>query len=222
MSAAAGISGIAVLLGEPARARMVESLMDGRARTATELALEAGVAPSTASVHLERLRDGGLVSLLRQGRHRYFVISDPAVAHLIEGLLGLSVSLHPARLLGSTDPQLRAARVCYDHLAGTLGVRIAQQLEARGYLLRAEGGPRLSARGCEWLADSGLAVPQGCKQALRDCLDWTERRMHLAGGVATVLLQRWTTLGWLVQEPTGRALRVSPRAEQRMLALALR
>lgn len=221
MNAATEISAIAALLGEAARARMVESLMDGRARTATELALEAGVAPSTASAHLERLRAGGLLSLLRQGRHRYFVISDPAVAVMIEGLLGLSASLRPAQLLGSTDPQLRAARVCYDHLAGTLGVRLAEQLDRLGYLQREDGLPRLSARGCEWLDAGGLCIPRG-KAPLRDCLDWTERRMHLAGGVATALLQRWLQLGWLLTSPNGRALRIAPRAEQRILALALR
>lgn len=222
MSGATEIAAIAALLGETARARMVEALMDGRARTATELALEAGVAPSTASAHLERLRAGALVSLLRQGRHRYFVISDPAVAALIEGMLGLSTSLRPAQQLGSHDPHLRAARVCYDHLAGSLGVRLAVQLESLGYVLREEGLPRLSARGGEWLDSGGLTIPARGKAPLRDCLDWTERRMHLAGGLATALLQRWIQLGWLRKEPNGRALRIAPRAEQRILALALR
>lgn len=222
MSGADGLAAIAALLGEPARARMVEALMDGRAWTATELALEAGVAPSTASAHLQRLRDGGLVSLLRQGRHRYFAISDPGVARAVEGLMGLSAALRPARPHGSADPRLRAARVCYDHLAGALGVRVAQQLEALGYVGRDEGAPQLTARGREWLQSGGMQIPNGRCAPVRDCLDWTERRMHLAGAVATALLAHWTSLGWLAREPAGRALRVDPRAEVRIAALALR
>jgi DNA-binding transcriptional ArsR family regulator len=222
MSAAEGLAAIAALLGEPARARMIEALMDGRARTATELALEAGVAPSTASAHLERLRDGGLVSLLRQGRHRYFAIGDPAVARAVEGLMGLSTVVRPAPLLGSAEPRLRAARVCYDHLAGALGVRVAQQFEGLGYVARVEGTPQLTARGREWLEAGGLAIGDGRAAPLRDCLDWTERRMHLAGPVPRALLDRWLALGWLLADPAGRALRIAPRAEARITALAVR
>lgn len=198
------------------------ALMDGRAWTATELALEAGVAPSTASAHPERLRDGGLLSLLRQGRHRCFAISDPAVAYALEGVMGLSVAVRPMGLPGSTDPRLRAARVCCDHVAGTLGVRVAQQLEALGYVERVDGSTLLTPRGREWLQAGGVQPLAGRSAPVRDCVDWTERRMHFAGAVAAALLVRWTSSGWLAREPTGRALRIAPGAEARIVALALR
>lgn len=196
-----GLSAIAALLGEPARERMVTALLDGRALTSTELALEAGVAPSTASSHLAKLCRGGVLSLAKQGRHRYFRLASPEVAASLEGLLTLSVVTQPVHT-GPGDPALRAARVCYDHLAGTAGVALLTTLRTKGFIT----SDAVTPAGERWLASLRVELPRSSRPLIRTCLDWSERRDHLSGALGAAILDRFLALRWVSREPAGRAL----------------
>ncbi|MEU4782335.1 winged helix-turn-helix domain-containing protein [Micromonospora sp. NPDC023633] len=205
---------LAALLADDTRARICLALLDGRAWTAGELARLAGVAPSTASDHLTRLVRGGLLVEQRQGRHRYLRLAGPSVAQLIEDLAGHAParpapagSLRAAR----AGAALAYARTCYDHLAGRLGVLVRDALLARR-LLDDAGGLALTPAGRDWL--DGLGVPVVPLRALRrpllrDCLDWTERRPHLAGALGAALCAHFLEVGWLTRGG-GRAVRLTP------------
>ncbi|SBT42388.1 ArsR/SmtB family transcription factor [Micromonospora narathiwatensis] len=218
------MAGLAALLADRTRASFCLALLDGRAWTAGELARAAGVAPSTATDHLNRLVRGGLLVEERQGRHRYVRLAGPSVAQLVEDLAGHAPAPSaPPRTLraASATAALAYARTCYDHLAGRLGVLVHDALLARGVLDRA-GGLAVTPDGVAWLAE--LAVPVEPLRAarrplLRDCLDWTERRPHLAGALGAALCARFLDLGWTVRG-TGRAIRVTP-AGRPALASAL-
>jgi DNA-binding transcriptional ArsR family regulator len=215
MAARPDISAITSAIAEPARARMLAALMDGRALTATELALEAGVAPSTASSHLGRLQQAGLIRLTAQGRHRYFRIATSEVAALLESLMGLAARGAPRRS-GPRDEALRRARVCYDHLAGERGVGLLERMRERR-LLRGDGGLlELTADGETWLAALGIdlgALRRTPRPLLRSCLDWSERRDHLAGALGAALLARLFDLRLVKRDPLGRAVSISARGE---------
>jgi DNA-binding transcriptional ArsR family regulator len=211
------IATVAALLGEPARARMLTALMEGRALTATELALEARVAPSTASSHLGRLLTSGLVTVARQGRHRYFRLAGEQVAAALEGLMALAPPQRlRARRPGPRDAGLRRARICYDHLAGELAVGLLARLQERELLRSGGRGIEVTPAGVVWLADLGVDV-----EVLRarrrplclPCLDWSERRFHLAGALGAALLERLLALRLLRRQPGSRAVAVSPRGE---------
>ncbi|MGN9813515.1 ArsR/SmtB family transcription factor [Micromonospora sp. BQ11] len=205
---------LAALLADDTRARMCLALLDGRAWTAGELARLAGVAPSTASEHLGHLVRGGLLAEERQGRHRYLRLAGPSVAQLIEDLAGHAPP--PRTPVGSwraarADAALAYARTCYDHLAGRLGVLVRDAMLARR-LLDDTAGLALTPAGRHWL--TALAVPvdlphNGRRPLVRDCLDWTERRPHLAGTLGAALCRRLFELGWLAPG-TGRAVRLTP------------
>jgi DNA-binding transcriptional ArsR family regulator len=209
------VSSVAALVGEPARGRMLTALMEGRALTATELALEGGVAPSTASSHLERLARGGLVTMARQGRHRYFRIAGPDVAAALEGLMAIAPS--GPRVIdrsGSVDEALRHARVCYDHLAGEAGVRLLESLSERKWVRCSRHGIAITTEGQEWFRRLGVDVEalRGERRPLcRPCLDWSERRFHLAGALGAALLDRLLALRWARREAGTRALAFSAR-----------
>lgn len=208
---------VAALLAEPARARMLVALLAGHALTATELALEADVAPSTASSHLGRLLASDWVEVARQGRHRYYRLAGPEVAAAVEGLMALTPRPRngcAAQRTGPRDEGLRRARVCYDHLAGEAGVRLFARMQEEG-LLRAAGTElEATSLGEEWLAKLGVDLP-----ALRarrrplclPCLDWSERRYHLAGGLGAALLERLLALRLVRRQPGSRAVILSPR-----------
>ncbi|HEX6911604.1 MAG TPA: helix-turn-helix transcriptional regulator, partial [Longimicrobium sp.] len=186
------IASVAALVGDSTRATMLTVLMDGRAHTATQLALDAGVSPSTASFHLARLTGGGLVAIARQGRHRYFRIPGPEVAAVIESLTYVAPPRAgaPSRRPGPADADLRRARVCYDHLAGEAGVRLLERLRDRGLVAGADDALALTADGEAWCARAGidLAPLRARRRRLcRACLDWSERRAHLAGGLGAAL-----------------------------------
>ncbi|MEH0845351.1 helix-turn-helix domain-containing protein [Micromonospora sp. CPCC 205711] len=207
------LADLAALLADNTRASFCLALLDGRAWTAGELARGAGVAASTASDHLTRLVRGGLLVEERQGRHRYVRLAGPAVAQLIEDLAGHApASPRSARSLRAVtaDAALAHARTCYDHLAGRLGVRLRDTLLARGLLGQADG-LALTPAGREWLAEFGVAPvpPRSRRPLVRDCLDWTERRPHLAGALGAALCQRFAELGW-TSPGAGRAVRVTP------------
>jgi len=206
------IAEVAALIGDPARANMLAALLDGRAFTATELAMVAGITPQTASGHLAKLTTARLISVESQGRHRYFRLAGPEVAGVLEGLMTLSVKGPPRhRPPGPRDETLRYARTCYDHLAGTLGVSLAWALVAQG-VLDPDEDFAVTESGAAALADFGLPVEGiACRRRplTRRCLDWSERRPHLGGALAAALLDRFDTLGWVKRLPDTRAVTVT-------------
>ncbi|GAB2945388.1 winged helix-turn-helix domain-containing protein [Micromonospora polyrhachis] len=203
----------AALLADETRAAFCMALLDGRAWTAGELARHAKVSPSTASEHLTRLIDGGLLAEDRQGRHRYVRLAGPAVAALVEDLASYSplTAAAPHNLRESVRMSAEArARTCYDHLAGALGVAVFDAMRGRG-LLADDRGLAITGAGWAWLTDLGvdLAVGSGSRPMIRPCLDWTERRVHLAGVVGAALCD-WAFRRHLVQRiGSGRALLVT-------------
>ena len=204
------------LLAEPARAAMLLALMDGSARPAGELARAAGVGAATASAHLKRLLEGGLLSVLVQGRHRYYRLADDEVAALLEGL-ALPRQRVPAFRPTTADLALRMARTCYRHLAGQLGVALCGNLLERGWLRSASDGLRLQPSGADALIAAGLNGDQ--TQGLlrlrgRGCLDWTERRPHLAGSVGAGLCGLAFASGWVRRIGTGRAVALTDAGER--------
>jgi DNA-binding transcriptional ArsR family regulator len=191
---------VASLLGEPARANMLTALMGGQALTAGELAREAGVTAQTASSHLAKLAQGGLVVPRRQGRHAYFALSGEDVAGVLEGLMGLAARTgHRRARPGPAEPALRRARVCYDHLAGELGVAMLDGLMARRFVSDGDDGLALTRAGEAFAGRFGIDVGRlrGSRRPLcRSCLDWSVRRGHLAGAVGAALLDRFYALRW--------------------------
>lgn len=203
------ISLVAALLGDPARARMLTALMNGQALTATELALEADIAASTTSSHLAKLEQQQLLRLRKQGRHRYFQLANHQVAEVIEQLLNLSQGL-ASKQRGTSDPALRQARVCYDHLAGELAVQLLDQFK-RQALINEEGLQlQLTDKGAAFFSKLGADINQLKQQRsrplCRNCLDWSERRDHLAGAMGKWLLNELLRREWLTRDLTGRAL----------------
>ena len=204
------VAGIAAAIGEPARARMLYSLMDGHARTATELAAVAAGTPSTASLHLARLKSARLVRVEAQGKHRYFRLEGPDVAAALEGLRVLA-GAKPVRFVPTAPTRLRAARTCYDHLAGTVGVGLRDRLEALGWLSTA-GGDELTAAGERSLEKMGVDVASARGQRRRfayPCLDWSERRHHVGGALGAALLRLALKRRWIVPDLDSRALEVT-------------
>lgn len=212
----------AQLMGDPARAAMLVAMLDGRAFTAGELARTAGIAPSTASGHLAKLHDGGLITLYPQGRHRYFRLASADVGNMIERMMAVTSELAAAHAIskpiftGPRDQALRRARVCYDHLAGEIAVGIADRMAQREELVMDRDGAVITPAGLALLEN--LGVPPGMERErgnahalCRPCLDWSERKPHLAGAIAAALLQRFQTLGWIKAMPQGRALEILPK-----------
>ncbi|HEX6347033.1 winged helix-turn-helix domain-containing protein [Umezawaea sp.] len=210
-----GLANLAGLLADRTRAAFCVALLDGRAWTAGELAAHVGVAPSTASEHLSRLVEGGLLVERRQGRHRYLRLADQRVAQLLEDLVAHVEPAAPARTLRSTTASaaLARGRTCYDHLAGRLGVAITDAMAAKGYLARTDGFTVTEA-GVAWLTGPLAADPTALRTAKRPlsrpCLDWTERRTHLAGTAGAHLCAHFQAQGWVRRTGTTRAVRVTP------------
>jgi DNA-binding transcriptional ArsR family regulator len=210
------ISRLAALIGDPARANMLAALMDGRALTASELASVAGIAAPTASSHLAKLEAGGLLQRRRQGRHRYFALQGDEVARVLESLMGLAARQGAGRRPGPKDPALRKARVCYNHLAGDKGTRLYASLIGAGHLAAAGQGLALTPAGRDAMDRFGIALaPLDAARAplCRECLDWSERRSHLAGSLGRALLARLEGLGWARRDPASRAIHFSRAGE---------
>jgi DNA-binding transcriptional ArsR family regulator len=225
MSSNARFAEIAALAGDPARAGMLHALMDGRALTATELARVAGIAPQTASGHLARMTAGGLLSVEKQGRHRYHRLASPAVARMMESVMRVASDLEPARRplrAGPRDAALRAARTCYDHLAGRLGVALADALVAGGYAELTHESGLITEAGMALLDRIGidvdaLAARRGNRAPrilCRPCLDWSERRPHLAGALGAALCSHGLEHGWIRRLDGTRAVAVTPKGER--------
>jgi DNA-binding transcriptional ArsR family regulator len=209
------------LLAEPARAAMLLMLIDGTSRPAGELARVAGITPATASAHLHRLLDGGLLALQAQGRHRYYRLADEHVAAMLESLaLARAPALRTMPARG--DAQLRRARCCYRHLAGALGVAFCATLLQRDWLQTGTRGLYLHAAGIDALASSGLTLADASRLYGRSCLDWTERRMHLGGPLGVALTAAMLDAGWLRRLPPGRALQPSADGLRRLGSLGVR
>jgi DNA-binding transcriptional ArsR family regulator len=211
------IARIAALIGEHARAEILTALMSGQALTATELAEVAGVTKQTISAHLAKLVDARLLAVESQGRHRYFRLADRDVAHVLESLMGVAYRAGAVRLRSSPrEPALRKARVCYDHLAGELGVLVYDSLEQRGLLSLRDGRLEVTPGGRRFFRDFGIEVDAlgGGRRALcRTCLDWSMRRHHLAGALGQALLERCYALGWARREKGTRVVSFSPPGE---------
>jgi DNA-binding transcriptional ArsR family regulator len=212
------IARVARLLGDPTRAEMLSALIGERALTPTELADIAGVTKQTMSAHLSLLLSAGLIAVERQGRHRYFRLAGEDVAALLEGLMGVAFRTGSIRLLpGPRDPALRTARVCYDHLAGERGVMLYEALMRIRAFEAAGDGLRLSASGAAWFARLGIDTAAAAKQRrsfCRPCLDWSERRQHLAGALGAALLTRLFDLGWAKRCRGSRVVAFTPRGER--------
>ncbi|GGV34377.1 transcriptional regulator [Actinomadura cremea] len=210
---AADFAPVAALLADRARAAMVTALLDGRPLAAGELARAAGVGPSTASAHLARLLDGGLVTVLSQGRHRYYALRDAEVAQLVETLARMSPPVRVRSLRQSHEARrLHRARTCYDHLAGQAGVALFAALLDGGLLEPDADGYTATRKGEERLDALGLdveAVRRSRRRFAWRCLDWTERRPHLNGALAAALTERMIDLGWFERGAAPRALAVT-------------
>lgn len=213
MTTSSAIAPVAALIGHPTRAVILSELLGGRALTATELAARAGVAPSTASDHLAQLVSSGLLDLERQGRHRYYRLAHPDVARLLETLSAYAPNTTTQDHATSIPHDLRFARTCYDHLAGELGVTIRDGLIGQGLIVEAGAEHRITPEGKRWFAAFGVdtdAARQARRSFARRCLDWSERRPHLAGALGTALLHRLQERRWIVRLPGERTVIVTP------------
>jgi DNA-binding transcriptional ArsR family regulator len=219
----AAVSRIASAIGEPARARMLYSLMDGHARTSTELAVLAGTSPSTASVHLSRLKDAHLVKVFVQGKHRFYSLDGADVAATLEGLSVLAGG--PRRnFVPSTPSRLRAARTCYDHMAGTIGVSLHDRFKALGWLADSRASDHaydVTPVGTRAFGILGLDIDSIRTLRRRfayPCLDWSERRPHVGGALGAALLNVALKRKWVVPDLDSRALGVTSLGRREMRA----
>jgi DNA-binding transcriptional ArsR family regulator len=208
------VAEIAALLADPSRAAMVWALLDGRALTASELAVAARITPQTASTHLAKLTEAGLLSVARHRRHRYFRFASPRVTDMIDGIVAVALEKRPRyRPLSRQARALHAARMCYEHLAGRLSVDLTDSFVARKYLVHDDEIAEITRAGTRFLIELGIELP-----ALRStrgrycrlCLDWTERRPHIAGAVGVAITRRYFDLGWLERMHRSHAVIVTP------------
>ena len=212
---------IGSLIGDPARANMLSALMSGKSLTATELAGEAGVTLQTASSHLKKLEDGKLLAQSKQGRHRYFRLANDDVGNVLEALMGLAQKQGQTRTrTGPKDPALRNARVCYNHLAGEMGVRLYDSLLSNGYIRLQNDEPELTLAGAAWFTGLGidlLPLQKSRRPLCKSCLDWSARRSHLAGGLGTALLDTIFEREWAHRLPESRIVEFTPAGERAFL-----
>jgi DNA-binding transcriptional ArsR family regulator len=215
------IAEIAALVGDPARATMLSALLDGRALTASELAYAAHVTPQTASTHLAKLTEAGLLSPIRDGRHRYFRLASPKVVEMLDGIMAVAVENRPRyRPLSRQARELSAARICYDHLAGRLSVDLTDSLTMREYIVPGEEAAEITEAGTRFLTEFGIdlfVLNSTRRHFCRLCLDWTERRPHVAGAVGAALAKRCFDLGWTERMKHSRAVFVTPSGKHGFL-----
>jgi DNA-binding transcriptional ArsR family regulator len=212
------VSEIAALVGNPARANILMALIDGRALTASELSYIAGVSPQTTSEHLGMLRQAKLLSMTKQGRHCYFRLGSPQVARMIESIMVVAADAPQRyRPRWNGGDQLRTARTCYDHIAGRLGVALTDALTRHEHIVLSEDGGMVTRGGEKYLSDFGVQLDdlrRGRRTFCRPCIDWSERRPHLAGALGTALAERCFALGWIARIRDSRALKISAKGEQ--------
>ncbi len=216
---------MAALLGEPARTRILTALLTGRAMTAKELAYFAGVTAPTASSHLSRLLSGHLLVMEKQGRCHYYRLRSAEVARAIEGLM--TVATIPSNGWppnSRVEPALREARMCYDHMAGRLGVAVCDMLLRRHHVLLVDGGGEVTPSGERFLAGLGVDLPKGRgakRHYCRGCIDWTERRHHISGAVGAALAEAFLTRRLIARIPDSRALSVTPLGRKTLAAMGV-
>lgn len=213
------VAEIAALIGDPARMNILAALMHGRALTSSELSYVARVTPQTTSGHLAKLARADLLAMEKQGRHRYYRIASPLVGQMLESIMavaGAQAQLRPPRP-SRIDDDMRAARTCYDHLAGRLGVGLADFLVARGHVSFIEDGGEVTGTGFAFLSDLGIAFDENRSSKrifCRPCLDWSERRVHIAGSVGARLCARCLDLGWIRQSERTRAVHITAQGRK--------
>jgi DNA-binding transcriptional ArsR family regulator len=203
----------AALIGDPTRAAILGALLGGKALTASELAHSAGVTPQTASMHLARLVEGRLLCVVATGRHRYFQLAGPQVAQVLETLATIAPPARVASLRESESARaVRFARTCYDHLAGTVGVALTERLIERGLIARSDATYQMTSAGMRWLEQQAIDVQrvmQGRRVAVRACLDWSERRYHLAGAFGAAMTDWLFAKKWIARFDGSRAVRLT-------------
>jgi len=215
----ARLEGFAKIIGDATRIRMLQLLMEGRALTAKELAYGAHVEPATATQHLRRLLEGGLVSVKVQGRHKYFRLASPVVAELMELLMVLAPDQKMKAPSPRVEEPLRRGRLCYDHLAGELGIGITEGLVKQGILRKDVDSFALTRRGTDWFGELGIDVEAARtlrRKFAATCLDWTERRDHLGGALGAALAERLVDLGWIARKRNSRAVSVTDSGRRKL------
>ena len=215
----ASLEQIAKIIGDATRIRMLQLLMEGRALTAKELAYGARVEPATATQHLRRLQEGGLVSVKAQGRHKYLKLASPLVAELMELLMVLAPDQETRAPAPRAEEPLRRGRMCYDHLAGELGIGITEALVRQGILRKEADAFAVTKRGGAWFAELGIDLDAARAQRRKfaaSCLDWTERRDHLGGALGAALAERLVDLGWIARKRNSRAVAVTEAGKRRL------
>jgi DNA-binding transcriptional ArsR family regulator len=207
---------IVQLIGDPVRANILWTLLDGRAYTASELAAAAEISAPNCSMHLAKLIKAELLSVEAQGRHRYYTFSRPEVAYAVEAIASL-VPQHSRDAAQKDDPPIRVCRTCYDHLAGRVGVQLAECLVKQKILIQNKKQFDLTPKGIRWFVDHGIdpaKLQQQRRNFSRTCLDWTERRPHLAGSLGAAVLQMMMHEQWLRKMPNTRAVQVTPKGRK--------
>jgi len=211
------------LIGDPARANMLSALMSGKALTASELSAEAGVTVQTVSAHLKKLENGGMIQQKKQGRHRYFSLSDDDVGSLLENMMGVAAKKGHTRVrTGPKDPALRKARVCYNHLAGEMGVLAFDSIVARNFVTEDETTLVLTDSGRSFVTQLGIdidALEKLRRPVCKSCLDWSARRSHLAGALGSMLLDYFYEKGWASREDGTRIVSFTRKGEADFQAL---
>ncbi|MEO1733072.1 MAG: winged helix-turn-helix domain-containing protein [Pseudomonadota bacterium] len=215
MNTSPNFSRIAALIADPARAGMLAALMSGKALTATELSREAGVTPQTASSHLGKLTEGGLVTASKHGRHRYYALSGPDIANLLETLMGVAAAQTPLKThTGPKRDDMREARVCYNHLAGRRGIQMYDAMKTKGFFAFNGDEMQLTQSGIEFTKAFNVDLtgkPVGRTPICRECLDWSGRRPHLAGVLGRAMFARLLDLGWARRDKNSRVVRFTPK-----------
>lgn len=211
------LASVAAAIGDPARAAILISLMDGRSRTAKELAYLARISASTASAHLGKMLDLGLIAVTPLGRNRYFRLASPLVGQMLETMSNVAAETRPRYPRAVGNEALRLARTCYDHLAGQIGVLIADSLQERGHVRLSEDGGEVTESGREFFIDLGLDIDQvrhSKRIFCKPCLDWTERRPHIAGSLGAALCRHCFDQGWIERLRDSRALAITPEGRR--------
>jgi DNA-binding transcriptional ArsR family regulator len=212
---------VAALVGDPARANILCALLGGRALTATELAFSAGVSPQTTSGHLGKLFAARLIVLMKQGRHRYYRLAGPHVAQMLESIMNVALTGPPRfQPKSRLDDKMRHARTCYDHIAGVLGVGLAEAMTARDFVVLGDEAGEVTAAGMEFFNQLGVdltAAKSKRRVFCRPCLDWTERRPHIGGAVGAALARRCFDLKWIERVRETRALAVTPAGRRALM-----
>ena len=213
---------IAALIGDPTRAVVMWTLLDGKAFTATELAITANTSPQNMSMHLAKLLDAGLLIVEKQGRHKYYRFSNKETAYAIEAMASLMPTEVPEKKKTEKNSPIKHCRTCYDHLAGKIGVAVAESLLEQEIILDLDTNFEVSAKGEKWFSDFGIHLDDLKKQRrifLKPCLDWSERKNHIAGSLGTSLLDKMIVDDWLRKTENSRAVQITGKGEKELFRL---